>query len=193
MARVGERTFSMTRPNGSRTPLSSRASRSAIKASNLEKRSPPWRRPAMSRRPGPSACGAPRSSVVPQLLDRVDELADRLDLHLHVHRDEDVELVLDRRDEIHDGEAVPFEIAGKGRGLGERHALLVERRDQLGDLAKGLVSVGHRLPLWSRHRRAKGLGPKRGGGLAGRRRRAMFPPSRGKRWRTKRLFRPMRS
>ncbi|MEA3016106.1 MAG: 8-amino-7-oxononanoate synthase, partial [Sphingomonadales bacterium] len=35
-------TFSMTSPKGSRTPVSSRASRSAISASNFEKRSRPW-------------------------------------------------------------------------------------------------------------------------------------------------------
>src|SRR5206468_2335177 len=33
-----------------------------------------------------------------QLLDGIDELADGLDFGLHVHGDDDVELVLDRRD-----------------------------------------------------------------------------------------------
>ena len=53
-----------------------------------------------------------------QLFERVDELADSFDLGLHVHRDEDVELVLDLGDEVEDGEAVPFEVLGEARGLG---------------------------------------------------------------------------
>src|SRR5688500_17225105 len=62
-----------------------------------------------------------------QFLHRIHELADSLDLGLHVHRDEDVELILDCRDEIHHGQAIPFEIAREGRAVGERDALLVER------------------------------------------------------------------
>ena len=55
-----------------------------------------------------------------QPLERVDQLADGLDLGLHVHRDEDVELVLDVGDEIEHGQAVPLEVLGEARRLGDR-------------------------------------------------------------------------
>ena len=51
---------------------------------------------------------------------RIDQLADGLDLGLHVHRDEDVELVLDVGDEIEHGQAVPFEVLGEARALVDR-------------------------------------------------------------------------
>src|SRR4051812_18867795 len=119
---------------------------------------------------------SPPSSVVPQPLDGVDELANGLDLGLHVHRDEDVELVLDRGDEVHDDEAVPFEVPGEAGTLGQRDALLVEGLDQRGDLVEGLVSVGHPAPLWLRSFPAKQLGPKGGARLAAGRPRAMLAP-----------------
>src|SRR3546814_13196324 len=65
-----------------------------------------------------------------QFFHRGDELADILDLGLLVHADDDVERVLDLGDEIHHRQAVPFEIAGKGGGVGQIGALLVERFDQ---------------------------------------------------------------
>src|SRR5438874_10309820 len=108
IARVGESTFSITSPNGSRTPVSSSACRSAISASNLEKRSRPWDGATPVSSAGSlgeraaSVIASPPSSLVLQPLDGVDQLAHRLDLGLHVHGDEDVELVLDRRDEVHD-------------------------------------------------------------------------------------------
>src|SRR5439155_26234695 len=58
-------------------------------------------------------------------------------------RDEDVELVLDIGDEIEHGEAVPLEVLGEACRLGDRGALLVEGRDQLGDCGIGLLAVGH--------------------------------------------------
>ena len=46
-------------------------------------------------------------------------------------RDEDVELVLDVGDEIEHGEAVPLEVLGEARRLGDRDALLVEGLDRV--------------------------------------------------------------
>src|SRR5207248_3157888 len=116
MATVGLSTRSITRLNGSVTPFASSVSRWSISASNLEKRS-----------------GTRRSEP----LERVDQLADGLDLGLHVHTDDHVELVLDVGDEIEHGEAVPLEVLSEARRLGDRDALLVERRDQLGDFGVG--------------------------------------------------------
>src|SRR3546814_6328207 len=65
-----------------------------------------------------------------QFFHRGDELADILDLGLLVHADDDVARVLDLGDEIHQRQAVPFELAGKGGGVGQIGALLVERFDQ---------------------------------------------------------------
>src|SRR5690242_10989556 len=113
MATVGLSTFSITRLNGSVTPLWRRVSRCSISGSNLEKRS--------ATRRG-------------QSLERIDQLADGLDLGLHVHRDDDVELVLDVGDEVEHGEAVPFEVLGEARRLGDGHAFLVERLDELDGL-----------------------------------------------------------
>src|SRR3546814_1566042 len=56
----------------------------------------------------------------PQLFHRGDELADGLDLGLLVHADDDVECVFDLGDEIHHRQAVPFEVAGEGGGVGQR-------------------------------------------------------------------------
>src|SRR3954451_2876201 len=122
IATVGLSTLSMTRLNGSVSPVSSNVSRCSISASNLEKRS---------------------ATLGDQPLQRVDQLAHGLDLGLQVHRDEDVELVLDIGDEIEDGEAVPLEILGEARGLGDRDVLLVEGYDQLGDFGVGGLAVGH--------------------------------------------------
>src|SRR4051795_12618282 len=112
----------MTRLKGSVSPVSSKVSRCSISASNLEKRS---------------------VTLGGQPLQRVDQLADGLDLGLQVHRDEDVELVFDVGDEIEHGEAVPLEVLGEARGFGDRSALLVERRDQLGDFGVGFGAFGH--------------------------------------------------
>src|SRR3546814_17837530 len=91
----------MTIANGSVTPESISAWRSAISGSNLLIR---------------SRAGAVVSVIgsALELFDRIDQLADRLDLGLHVHRDQDVEFVLDRGDEIHHRQAVPFAIALNG-------------------------------------------------------------------------------
>src|SRR5688572_3199717 len=142
----------MTSPNGSRMPVSSSAWRSAISASNLEKRSRP------DGDSGGSSAGfiadwtasvilAPPSARVLELADGVDELPHRLDLGLHVHGDQYVELVLDRGDEVHHHQAVPLEVAGEGGGVAERDALLVEGLDQLGHPGESLVAVGHGGPL----------------------------------------------
>ena len=55
----------------------------------------------MSGTPGP---------LSPRLPNRVDQLPNRLDLGLLVYSDEDVELSLDRSDEIEHGQAVPLKI-----------------------------------------------------------------------------------
>src|SRR3954447_3906959 len=122
IATVGLSTLSMTRLKGSVSPVSSRVSRCSISASNLEKRS---------------------ATLRDQPLQRIDQLADRLDFGLEVHRDEDVELVFDVGDEIEHGEAVPLEVLGEARGLGDGNALLVEGGDQLGDFGVGFGAVGH--------------------------------------------------
>src|SRR3546814_10411589 len=70
----------------------------------------------------------------PQLFHRGDELADGLDLGLLVHADDDVECVFDLGDEIHHRQAVPFEVAGEGGGVGQCGALFVEGFDQAVDL-----------------------------------------------------------
>ena len=68
-----------------------------------------------------------------QFFDRIGELADILDLGLQVHRNEDVELVLDIGDEIEHRQAVPFEVLGEARVLLDRDSLLVEGFDLLED------------------------------------------------------------
>src|SRR5690242_9477112 len=103
MATVGLSTFSITRLNGSVTPLSSRASRCSISGSNLLNRS---------------------GTGVRQPHQRIDQLADRFDLRLHVHGDNDVIFVFDVGDEVEDREAVPFEVLGEPGRLGDSHALL---------------------------------------------------------------------
>jgi hypothetical protein len=75
------------------------------------------------------------------------KLADRLDLGLHVHRDQDIELVFDCRHEVHHGKAVPLEIARERRSFRQRHALLVERLDLLCNLGEYVVALAHRDPL----------------------------------------------
>ena len=64
----------------------------------------------------------------------IDQLADGFDLRLHVHRDDDVELVLDVGDEIEHREAVPLEILGEAGCFGDRDALLVVGLDEVEDL-----------------------------------------------------------
>src|SRR5688572_1253151 len=110
MATVGETTSSITRLNGSVRPVDSNCSRVSISGSNLEKRSV--------------------KSDGLELADRVDQLANRLDLRLLVHGDEDVELILDGGDEIEHRQAVPFEVLGEAGRVGDLDALLVERLDQ---------------------------------------------------------------
>ena len=114
IASVGDSTLSITIAKGSRTPVASSASRSAISAVELGEQIGRGR----ARRAASTGCVLGQQAGVGhrlslQRLDGVDQLADGLDLGLHVHRDDDVELVLDRRDEIHHGQAVPFEIAGR--------------------------------------------------------------------------------
>src|SRR6059058_776004 len=119
MATVGLSTLSMTRLEGSERPDSSSVSRISISASNLEKRS------------GTSRC---------EPLKNIDQLTHGLDLGLHVHADDDVELILDVGDEIEHGEAVPLEVGGETRGFGDGRALLVEGHDQLGDFGVGFLA-----------------------------------------------------
>src|SRR5690606_25041630 len=134
-ASVGDFTSSITMAKGSRTPVASSASRSAIRGSNLEKRS----LSASAVR----IVDTIRSALRLQLGDGIDKLADRLDLGLHVHGDDDVELIFHRRHEIHHRQAVPFKIAGEGGGLAQRDALLVERLDLRCDLREELLAVRH--------------------------------------------------
>src|SRR5690242_5231584 len=133
----------MTIANGSVTPESSSAWRSAIKPSNLLIRSRSGASGAASAGSDWAACTASVMVSGLQLLYGIDQLADGLDLGLHVHRDEDVELVLDRGDEIHHRQAVPLEVALEGGRLAQRHALLVEGLDQLGNFVEGLLAVAH--------------------------------------------------
>src|SRR4051812_7951006 len=110
-ASVGDLTSSMTIANGSRTPVAISASRSAIRGSNLEKRS---RSGATTGGSIGSASAVWAASVIVsglKLHHGVYKLADCLDLGLHVHGDDDIEFVLDRGDEIHHRQAIPFEIA----------------------------------------------------------------------------------
>src|SRR3954468_1002190 len=65
IARVGESTCSITSPNGSRTPVASKASRSAISASNLEKRSRPWEGAMAVSRAGSSAVASASVTLAP--------------------------------------------------------------------------------------------------------------------------------
>src|SRR4030095_13300401 len=92
-ATVGEITSSITSPNGSVSPVDSNCSRVSISGSNLENRSV--------------------NSGRLEFADRFDQLADRLNLCLLVHGDEDIELILDVGDEVEHGQAVPFEILGE--------------------------------------------------------------------------------
>ena len=64
----------------------------------------------------------------------VDELADRLDLGLHVHRDDDVEFILHGRDEIHHCQAVPFQIMLESGRVAQRYTLFVKRGNLGGNL-----------------------------------------------------------
>src|SRR6185503_14002867 len=117
MATVGLSTFSMTRLNGSVRPVSRSAARCSISGSNLEKRS---------------------ATGIRQAHQRVDQLADRFDLRLHVHGDDDVELVLDIGNEIEHRQAVPFEVLSEASGLGDSDAFLVEGLDHLEGLVEDL-------------------------------------------------------
>src|SRR4030095_10072646 len=93
IATVGETTFSITRPNGSVTPVDKSCSRVSISGSNLLKRSV--------------------NSCCLELFDRVDQLLHRFDLGLLVHRDENIELIFNVGDEIEHRQAVPLQILGK--------------------------------------------------------------------------------
>ena len=115
MATVGLSTFSITRLNGSVTPRRQQAFALLRSARRT------WRRGRVNARPA-------------SWRDGIDQLADGLDLGLLVHADDDVELVLDRGDEIHHRQAVPFEILGEARASADLDALLVERLDQVADL-----------------------------------------------------------
>ena len=77
--------------------------------------------------------------------DRVDQLADRLDLRLLVHGDEDVEFVFDVGDEIEHRQAVPLQVLGETGRVGDFDPLLVERLDQGLHPGVGFGSVGHDL------------------------------------------------
>ena len=75
--------------------------------------------------------------------DRVGQLADILDLGLLVHGDDDVELVFDVGDEVEHRQAVPLEVLGKTRRLGDGDSLLVERFDEGQYLGQRLIAIGH--------------------------------------------------
>src|SRR6185503_5795425 len=141
-ATVGLSTLSITRLNGSVRPVSRSAARCSISGSNLEKRS---------------------ATGVRQADQRIDELADRLDLRLHVHGDDDVELVLDVGDEIEHGEAVPLEVLRETRSLGDGDALLVERLDEIEGLVENLLAVGHDGSLVAAPRFRNAMGRECGG------------------------------
>src|SRR5210317_1459984 len=92
IARVGERTFSITRLKGSSCPLARSPSRRAITSSNLEKRSTPSAVPSLM-------IGSLLLSL--ELCDCIDELAEIFDICLLVHADDDVIFILNCRDKIH--------------------------------------------------------------------------------------------
>src|SRR3990167_9494434 len=121
IARVGERTFSITRLYGSSTPLASRFWRMAITSSNLEKRSPAGLVPSLM---------VWRFLLVLKLRHSIDKLAEILDLGLLVHADDDVEFILDRGHEIHHRKAVEFKVIGKCGCAADLDTLLVEGFDQ---------------------------------------------------------------
>src|SRR3546814_19084131 len=69
------------------------------------------------------------------------ELTDGLNLRLHVHGDDDVELILDRSDEIHDRQAVPLQLASERGRLSKGDVLLVERLDMRCDAIEHVLPV----------------------------------------------------
>ena len=80
-----------------------------------------------------------------QLGHGIDKLPDGFDLRLHVHGDDDLKLIFDRGDEVHDRQAVPFQITGKGGRFGQVYALLVERLDLRRDAFENVLAVAHAL------------------------------------------------
>src|SRR5678816_4933583 len=106
-------------------------------SSNLLNRSRAAPPSAASRTSGRSAWFTPSlmRSALRELADRIDEVAVGLDSRLLVHADDDIELVLDRGDEIHHRQAVELEVAGERGVLGDGDVLLVERLDQLAHAA----------------------------------------------------------
>src|SRR5579871_446715 len=116
----------MTSPNGSSTPVSSSPSRMAMRSSNLVRRST-----------GGAIVSVMAVPSARQLDHGVDQLPVGFDLGLLVHADDDIELVLDRRHEIHHRQAVELEIARERGGIGDRDLLLVEGGDQRGNALLG--------------------------------------------------------
>ena len=86
-------------------------------------------------------------TLVRQLDYRIDKLADIFDFGLHVHGDDDVERVFNLGDEIHDGQAVPLKIAGKGGCIAQLDAFFVERLDQFLELVEHFAAVSHQSSL----------------------------------------------
>ena len=101
------------------------------------------------------------------MADRIDQLADILDLRLLVHGNDDVELVFDVRDEVEDRQAVPFKVLGESRLFRDGDSLLVERLDEGQYLGQRLIAIGHGGVLVSGHGFRNRMGRKRGGGNDG--------------------------
>ena len=71
-------------------------------------------------------------------------------------------VILDRGDEIHDGQAVPLQIALEGRRLGHRDPLLVEGFDLGLDGVEDAVALAHAGSLAASGRGANRMRRKRG-------------------------------
>src|SRR4030095_3762364 len=163
MATVGETTSSMTRPNGSVMPVDSNCSRVWISGSNLENR-------AISElSDGGSPAGCRRALVdmgLPlELADGVNQLADRLNLRLLVHGDENVELVFNIGDEVEHRQAIPLEVLGETGLVRDLDPFLVERLDEGFHPCVGLGSIGHARVLVLRAGFRNRMGRKEGEGL----------------------------
>src|SRR5690606_30384566 len=135
-----------TRLNGSSPPPASRPWRRAMMSSNL-----------LNRSPVIAVSSSKVGSIAAELADRIDQLAEILDLRLLVHADDDVEFVLDRGDEIHHGQAVELEVASEGGFVRDLGALLVEGGDQRANAGIDVSAVHGQAPR-ARLRRKSGGG-----------------------------------
>ena len=127
IATVGLSTFSITRLNGSVTPVASSVSRCSISGSNFEKRS---------------------VTVALQLARRASTSWPTVSISACMFiADQDVELVLDRGDEIQHRQAVPLEVLGEARASVTATPFLLKGSISSSDFGGGLLAVGHARPV----------------------------------------------